>query len=89
MFWLFAMATTAGVIMGTPVLFQALVGTAETPGASGLTGFSAAALTVGGLGGLLALAFDPTDPIALIVALCLGLAGGAVSPELLDALQRE
>jgi len=80
------MAATTGVILGTPVLFQALDGTRER---AGLTSFAAAALTVGGLGGLLALAFGPTDVIALVVALCLGLAGGAMHPELLASLGKD
>ena len=99
------MAATTGVILGTPVLFQAVTGAAPAahlvrdatdPEESlplaqraGLTSFAAAALTVGGLGGLLALAFDPTDVIALVVALCLGLAGGALHPELLAALGKD
>ena len=89
------MATTAGVILGTPVLFQALDGTYAAPEETlpiapraGLVSFAAAALTVGGLGGLLALAFGPTDLIALVVAVCLGLAGGALHPELLGALRQ-
>lgn len=93
-FWLFAMAATAGVILGTPVLFQALNGEnplpeGETEQRAGLTSFAAAALMVGGLGGLLALAFGPTDVIALVVALCLGLAGGAIHPELLASLGKD
>ena len=91
-FWLFAMATTGGVIVGTPVLFQALTGArpaaaGDSPDRTALTTFAAAALICGGLGGLLALAFGPSNLIALVVALCLGLAGGAVSPELLAPLR--
>lgn len=84
------MATTAGMVVGTPLLFQALTGTA-TSGArpSSVTAFAATALVFGGLGGLLALAFDPTDLIALVVAVCLGLAGGALHPELLAAINND
>ena len=95
------MATTAGVILATPILFQARTGAPpqrppvdEAEGLAadrqaGLVSFSAFALAAGGLGGIFALGFGPTDLVALAVAVCLGLAAGAMHPEFLGAVQRQ
>lgn len=93
MFWLFAMATTAGVILATPILFQARTGAPPQPSSEGSTSasavsFAAFALAIGGLGGIFALGFGPTDLVALAVAVCLGLAAGAMHPEFLGALRK-
>jgi hypothetical protein len=99
-FWLFAMAATVGVIMATPLLFQARTGAPsqrppvdEATGLAadrqaGLVSFAAFALAVGGLGGIFALGFRPTDLVAFAVAVCLGLAAGAMHPEFLGALHK-
>lgn len=102
MFWLFAMATTAGLIIGVPTVLQAIDGTTESHDgpqdttddpalpnrhtAGSLSAFAAFALIAGGIGGLVALAFEPANWIALTVAACLGLAAGALHPEVLHAL---
>ncbi|MEM7093980.1 MAG: hypothetical protein AAF567_13325 [Actinomycetota bacterium] len=80
MFWLFAMSTTVGLVLGIPQLVRRWLNPAGAA-TEHLTAIAAAVLTVAGLSGLLALAFDPEPIVAVIVAICLGLAAGAMVPE--------
>lgn len=103
MLWVFAMTLTLGLVVSVPIMVQNLtlrptsgiespVG-ADTPGhesndslASPMA-FAGFAMIGGGLCGLVSLAFEPPAGVAAIAALCLGIAAGAVHPEVLASLR--
>lgn len=103
MLWVFVMTSTLGLVVSIPIMVQNLDGGghpsprspvgADTPppesndSRASLMAFLGFALLGGGLCGLVALAFDPSAAIAAIAALCLGIAAGAISPEVLAWLR--
>ena len=84
MSWVYLLLLTTGVVLTVPAIMRALDGITEPPIASAV-GFTT--LTAG-VAGLLLIQFGLGGVITFIAALALGLAAGALHPELLDGLRR-
>ena len=82
MAWIYILVATAGLVPLVPALLRATE-RVVTPGPSTFAGF---ALTGFGLTGALATQLPTSTTEALIAALAVGLAAGAVHPEILGAL---
>jgi Na+(H+)/acetate symporter ActP len=75
---------TTGVVLTVPAIMRALDGITEPPIATAV-GFTT---LMAGMAGLLLIQFGLGGVITFIAALALGLAAGALHPELLDGLRR-
>lgn len=91
--WLFIAGLSLGIPLVVPPTLRAL-DAADTAGAAGAVGrsamdaFAGAALTVFGMAGLLALGFSIAPTLAVVSSGALGIAAGALHPDLVRWLQR-
>ena len=101
MTWLYVCATTIGLMLIVPTVLQAIdrrepasqESLAKTPASASARPispfeFAAFAATTFGVAGLIIAEFEPGPWMTLIAAATLGLAAGAVHPEVLSALAR-
>lgn len=92
MIWIYVFALAVGLMLIVPTLLQAFDrrrADGEAVGSdAGLFEFTAFAATMFGASGLIVERFEPSRATSLIVALTLGLAAGAIHPEVLAQLSR-
>lgn len=98
--WLYLFAATVGTILIVPTVLQAIDRRNSRPEShdderpshrrpdAGVLEFAAFAATTFGVTGLVVMQFEPGRLTTLIASLSLGMASGALHPEILGALSR-
>jgi len=85
MLWMFVLAGTAGIVLAVPPVMRVLEGHAASE-QSFVPTFAGFVLAAGAITGLFVMQFEVRNVITIVAAAAVGIAVGALHPEMLSSL---